>query len=69
MSHGPSSSTGRTAIRTNCSCNPLTQTGCNEGEKCNWIYDQLMPTLVGHIGCEPAGTVAAVVLADPCARC
>ena len=39
-------------------CNPLTQTGCNTGEKCNWIYDQLMPTVVGHIGCEPAGTVA-----------
>ena len=39
-------------------CNPLTQTGCNAGEKCNWIYDQLMPTIVGHIGCEPEGTVA-----------
>src|SRR3954470_12938680 len=39
-------------------CNPLTQMGCNAGEKCNWIYDQLptmdMPNLptVGHIGCE-----------------
>ncbi len=40
-------------------CNPLTQTGCNAGEKCNWIYDQLMPTVVGHIGCEANGTVAA----------
>jgi len=40
-------------------CNPLTQTGCNAGEKCNWIYDQLMPTIVGHIGCEPDGTIAA----------
>ena len=39
-------------------CNPLTQTGCNTGEKCNWIYDQLMPTVVGHIGCEPVGTMA-----------
>lgn len=39
-------------------CNPLAQTGCNAGEKCNWIYDQLMPTVVGHIGCEPDGTVA-----------
>lgn len=39
-------------------CNPLAQTGCNAGEKCNWIYDQLMPTVVGHIGCEAAGTVA-----------
>ncbi len=39
-------------------CNPLTQTGCNAGEKCNWIYDQLMPTVVGHIGCEADGAVA-----------
>jgi len=39
-------------------CNPLTQTGCNAGEKCNWIYDQLMPTVVGHIGCEAEGTTA-----------
>ncbi len=39
-------------------CNPLTQTGCNAGEKCNWIYDQIMPTVVGHVGCEANGTVA-----------
>lgn len=39
-------------------CNPLMQTGCNAGEKCNWIYDQLMPTIVGHIGCEPEGQTA-----------
>ncbi len=39
-------------------CSPLTQAGCNAGEKCNWIYDQLMPTVVGHIGCEAEGTVA-----------
>jgi hypothetical protein len=39
-------------------CSPLTQMGCNTGEKCNWIYDQLMPTVVGHIGCEAVGTVA-----------
>ncbi|MBA3463237.1 MAG: hypothetical protein H0T46_24990 [Deltaproteobacteria bacterium] len=39
-------------------CSPLTQMGCNTGEKCNWIYDQLMPTVVGHIGCEPVGTAA-----------
>ena len=39
-------------------CSPLTQMGCNTGEKCNWIYDQLMPTVVGHIGCEPVGTIA-----------
>ena len=39
-------------------CNPLAQTGCGVGEKCNWIYDQLMPTVVGHVGCEPEGAVA-----------
>jgi hypothetical protein len=39
-------------------CNPLTQTGCNPGEKCTWITDQVMPQEVGHIGCAPDGTVA-----------
>ncbi len=40
-------------------CNPIMQTGCNPGQKCNWIYDQVetdaMPDVVrvGHIGCEP----------------
>ncbi len=48
-------------------CNPIMQTGCNPGQKCDWIYDQVetdaMPDLmrVGHIGCEdipasPIGT-------------
>lgn len=39
-------------------CNPLTQTGCNTGEKCTWIVDQDTPTEIGHIGCTPDGTVA-----------
>jgi hypothetical protein len=39
-------------------CNPLTQTGCNAGEKCTWIIDQVMPMYVGHIGCEANGSVA-----------
>jgi hypothetical protein len=54
-------------------CNPLTQTGCAPGQKCNWIYEQLEPVRVGHIGCEPAGTVAiggscgdAAIGPDPC---
>jgi hypothetical protein len=42
------------------------QTGCNPGQKCNWIYDQVesdaMPDVmrVGHIGCEdiPASPIA-----------
>ncbi len=56
-------------------CNPLTQAGCNTGEKCNWIYDQLMPTVVGHIGCEPEGATALggacgprAVGPDPCVK-
>ena len=47
-------------------CNPIMQTGCNPGQKCNWIYDQVetpaMPDVmrVGHIGCEdiPASPIA-----------
>ncbi len=38
-------------------CNLLTQTGCNAGEKCTWIHDQLMPP-VAHIDCAPDGVVA-----------
>src|SRR4051794_5833132 len=40
-------------------CNVLTQTGCNAGEKCTWIHDQTTPTPLGHIGCTADGTVAA----------
>ena len=39
-------------------CNPLTQAGCNTGEKCTWIIDATTPMYVGHIGCEAAGTAA-----------
>lgn len=45
-------------------CSPLTQTGCNAGEKCTWIWDQLPPSgqttpePIGHIGCTMAGTLA-----------
>jgi hypothetical protein len=36
-------------------CNPLTQTGCNPGERCTWI---LSPgSGCDHIGCEPDGTM------------
>src|SRR5207253_4188864 len=38
-------------------CNVLTQTGCNAGQKCTWIIDQATPS-VGHIGCAPNGSVA-----------
>lgn len=39
-------------------CNPLTQMGCNAGEKCTWIIDQTTPMYVGHIGCVMDGTAA-----------
>jgi hypothetical protein len=38
-------------------CNPLSQTGCGAQEKCTWIVDQLNPTMIGHIGCAPNGTI------------
>ncbi len=38
-------------------CNPLTQTGCNAGEKCTWWTDQDNPP-IGHVGCSPDGTTA-----------
>ncbi len=40
-------------------CNPLTQAGCEAGQKCSWIVDALMPQYVGHVGCVPDGTAAA----------
>ncbi|HEY5920513.1 MAG TPA: hypothetical protein VIV11_02530, partial [Kofleriaceae bacterium] len=44
-------------------CNPLTQAGCNVGDKCTWLLDALAPQYVGHIGCAPGGTGA---VGDPC---
>ena len=38
-------------------CNPLTQTGCNAGEKCSWVHLQLTPVPVNDIECAPDGTV------------
>lgn len=37
-------------------CNVLTQTGCNAGEKCTSIKDS---ATLSHIGCAPDGTVVA----------
>lgn len=44
------------------SCNPLTQTGCDAGEKCTWINDQDNPP-IGHVGCAPEGGVGGTPLA------
>jgi hypothetical protein len=39
-------------------CNAQAQTGCQAGEKCTWIVDQVDPTFLGHIGCVPDGAIA-----------
>lgn len=56
-----------------CLCNPLAQLGCAAGEKCGWIYDQLTPSVFGHICCEPDGATpiggacgARALGPDPC---
>jgi hypothetical protein len=36
-------------------CSPLTQAGCQSGEKCSWIVDATDPQYVGHTGCVPDG--------------
>lgn len=52
-------------------CNPIMQTGCPDGQKCNWIYDQVETDAnpdqvrVGHIGCEPI-PAAPVALDQQC---
>ena len=37
-------------------CNVLTQTGCNAGEKCAWVRDQSSASPLGHLACAPDGT-------------
>jgi hypothetical protein len=46
-------------------CNPLTQGGCNPGEKCTWVNDQDSPP-IGHIGCAPDYGAAAVAIGGAC---
>ena len=43
-------------------CNPLTQTGCDAGQKCTWINDQDNPP-IGHVGCAPEGGVGGTPIA------
>ncbi|HEU5060990.1 MAG TPA: hypothetical protein VFU21_30880, partial [Kofleriaceae bacterium] len=38
-------------------CNPVTQEGCADGEKCSWLVVQEDPFL-GRTDCVPDGTVA-----------
>lgn len=48
-------------------CNPLTQTGCEAGQKCTWWNDQENPP-IGHVGCAPDGTLAiGAACTDPVA--
>ncbi|MEO6774959.1 MAG: hypothetical protein ABI467_18465 [Kofleriaceae bacterium] len=49
-------------------CNPLSQTGCNTGEKCTWVYDLVSAdgtNILGHVGCAPDGDKVAH---DQCTR-
>lgn len=41
--------------RRSSSCNPLTQAGCGDGEKCTWVVDT---SSLGHVGCVVSGDVA-----------
>src|SRR5688500_6936904 len=38
-------------------CNPVTQQGCAEGEKCSWIVAQVAPTFLGQTACVRDGNV------------
>jgi hypothetical protein len=49
---GSNGSDGGTVL----TCSPLTQMGCQAGEKCTWIIDATDPQYVGHVGCVPDGT-------------
>jgi len=49
-------------------CNPLTQTGCDAGNMCTWIYDLVSAdgtNILGHVGCAPDGDKA---VAASCTR-
>jgi hypothetical protein len=39
-------------------CSPLTQAGCNAGQKCSWVIDATTPMYVGHTGCVADGSAA-----------
>ena len=46
-------------------CNPLTQGGCNAGEKCTWINDQDDPP-IGHVGCAPDPGATGIAIGSAC---
>jgi hypothetical protein len=46
-------------------CNPLTQGGCNPGEKCTWINDQDDPP-IGHVGCAPDPGATGIAIGGAC---
>ncbi|MBA3454857.1 MAG: hypothetical protein H0T42_17345 [Deltaproteobacteria bacterium] len=46
-------------------CNPLTQGGCNPGEKCTWINDQDNPP-IGHVGCAPDPGATGIAIGSAC---
>jgi hypothetical protein len=38
-------------------CNPVTQQGCADGEKCSWIVAQVTPSFLGQTACVRDGNV------------
>ncbi len=42
----------------NTACNLLTQSGCERGQRCTWVVDNLATPPLGHIGCVPIGSAA-----------
>lgn len=48
------------AAATSSLCDPVTQSGCEPGEKCTWIIDEDNGAFSdGHTGCTTAGSVGA----------
>jgi hypothetical protein len=39
-------------------CDLFAQSGCAASDKCTYVHDTDSPTVTGHIGCAPNGTVA-----------
>jgi len=48
-----------------CSCNPLTQGGCNPNERCTWINDQDDPP-IAHVGCAPDPGASGIAIGGAC---
>jgi hypothetical protein len=48
---------GAVPVDSSTACNPVSGTGCEAGDKCTWIVDQVEPTLLAYTGCATNGAV------------